>query len=102
MTLEVAVRSNQPPGKRCKLYMAYAAELGESLGFEVSILFPNWGEQPAPPALIVGGTVVQPSDGVTVSPDDVVRTVERFAPALNVRELRARLERVRQSAAHTP
>lgn len=84
------------------LYTAYAAELSGSLGGILSIHFPNKGEQPAPPALIVGGTVVQPSDGVTVSPNDLICTVMSLEPAMNVRELRARLERIGQPAAHTP
>lgn len=63
------------------LYTAYAAELSGSLGGILSsIHFPNKGEQPAPPALIVGGTVLQPSDDMTVSPNDLIRMVVSLEP----------------------
>lgn len=69
--MKVTVVSKDPPGGRCTLYMRYAETIAEGCGAEIEIVYPATGSELEPPALLVGGRLIAPADGLILSPMDV-------------------------------
>ena len=88
----ITVLSKQPPGGRCSLYMRYAETLHEKLGLEVEVRFCDGGAEVPPPAMLIGDTLVAPSDGVIVSPEDIATSLRGRLPDTEVAELDRLLE----------
>jgi cystathionine gamma-synthase len=88
----ITVMSKQPPGGRCSLYMRYAEALREKLGLEVEVRFCDGSAELPPPALLVGDTLVAPSDGVIVSPEDIAASLRNSYPEAEVADLNRLLE----------
>ncbi len=79
---DVTILSKQPPGGRCTSYIRYAEALCRHLDIDCEITYcDSDGEYVAnPPALLIGETPVTPSDGVIVSPEDLINSLqERFS-----------------------
>ncbi|MGE5155446.1 MAG: hypothetical protein ACM3ST_15725 [Bdellovibrio bacteriovorus] len=66
----VTILSKEPPGGRCSLYMRYAEALREALGYQSEVRYCDASAALPPPAMLIGDTLVTPSDGVIVSPED--------------------------------
>ena len=88
----ITILSKQPPGGRCSLYMRYAETLHEKLGFEVEVRFCDGGAEVPPPAMLIGDTLVAPSDGVIVSPEDIAESLRDRLPGPEIAELGRLLE----------
>jgi cystathionine gamma-synthase len=71
----IKVISRQPPGGRCALYADYVREISLHLRVPVTVVYyvdtPEAG--PSPPAVLLDGAELLPSDGVIISPDDLLR-----------------------------
>ena len=76
----ITIVSKQPPGGRCSLYMRYAATLREQLGFSVEVRYCDNGTAITPPALLINETIVAPSDGVIVAPEDIAGSLHGRLP----------------------
>ena len=93
--MTVTVMSKSPPGGRCTLYARYAEAIADQFHLTVEIHCPGEtnGDGPDPPALVIRGVVVTPSDGVIVAPEDIGRALtetgladDRLAACLAVLE----------------
>lgn len=79
--MKISVVSKQPPGGRCNLYMGFADAAAEVVGGRSELLypvprFPRPEEPlPPPPALLVDGKLVEPADGVILSPEEVCAAI---------------------------
>jgi cystathionine gamma-synthase len=92
----VTVISRSPAGGRCTLYARYAQALSEHYGLTVDIHCPGNEprEGPPPPALVIRGQAVEPSDGVIVSPEDIVAVLARAGLCERLEDCQAELDRV--------
>ena len=68
----VTILSKQPPGGRCSLYLRYAEALHQALGLQPEVRYCDGSAAVPPPAMLVGDRLITPSDGVIVSPEDIV------------------------------
>ncbi len=71
--VSITVLSKQPPGGRCSLYLRYAAALQEAFGLDLDVCYCEGAEAARAPAILLGGAVVEPGDGVIVAPEDLAR-----------------------------
>jgi len=73
MSLHIRVISQNPPGGRCGLYVAYAEVIATHLGAASEVAFS--AERDAHgmgfPSLLLNGHAIQPADGVILMPTDV-------------------------------
>lgn len=69
----IHVEANNPPGKRCTLYLRYAEKIGQHLGTPFSALFhsPHPVQGRIAPSLLVGGVALVPANGEVPLPQDV-------------------------------
>lgn len=69
----IKVISQYPPGGRCTLYALYADELASSLGLSRRVIHSHCRDAHGDgfPSLVLKGVVLQPSDGVILSPEDI-------------------------------
>lgn len=69
----IHVEANNPPGKRCTLYLRYAEKIGQHLGTPFSALFhsPHPVQGRIAPSLLVGGVALVPANGEVLLPNDV-------------------------------
>lgn len=72
MEAVITVCSKSPPGGRCKLYIAYAETLAVLLPMAVRIAYADAEMAAEPPALVVGGHVIEPADAFMLTPEDIV------------------------------
>ena len=70
----ITILSKQPPGGRCTLYIRYAKAISRHLGtgFQVEYCESDGEDGNKPPALMISEDLIEPSDGVIVSPEDLV------------------------------
>jgi len=94
--MTVTVVSRSPAGGRCTLYARYAETLSGHFGLSVDIHCPGNEprEGPPPPAMVIRGQVVEPSDGVIVAPEDLVAALARTGLGDRLADIRAELERI--------
>lgn len=73
MNHPIHVEANNPPGKRCTLYIRYAEKIGQHLGTPFSAIFhsPHPVQGRIAPALLVGGVALVPAHGEVLLPQDV-------------------------------
>ncbi len=73
MSHAIHVEANNPPGKRCTLYLRYAEKIGQHLGTPFSAIFhsPHPVQGRIAPALLVGGVALVPANGEVLLPDDI-------------------------------
>lgn len=69
--MKITIVSKDPPGGRCTLYMRYAEAIAENCGAGIETITPGTGSELEPPAMLVDGCLIAPSDGVILSPMDV-------------------------------
>lgn len=69
----IHVEANNPPGKRCTLYLRYAEKVGQHLGTPFSAIFhsPHPVQGRIAPALLVGGVALVPANGKVLLLQDV-------------------------------
>ncbi len=69
----IKVLSQHPPGGRCTLYARYAGELSSSLHLAMRVIHTDCRDAHGEgfPSMRVNGVVLQPSDGVILSPEDI-------------------------------
>ena len=95
----IKVISQQAPGGRCTLYALYAAELESSLGLTQRVIHSDCRDAHGDgfPSLVVKGVVLQPSDGVILSPEDICAGLTSAGIDLSaVPDLAARLEAIQE------
>lgn len=70
----IAIEANTPPGKRCNLYLRYAEKIGQQTGKPFTVTFhPARCEQERiTPWISLDGKRIEPADGQTLSPTDIV------------------------------
>lgn len=80
----IHLEANNPPGKRCSLYLRYAEKAGQLGQFPVTAIFrPALAEQERiTPTLSINGKTIIPSNGETLSPHDVFAAIPDAAPEL--------------------
>lgn len=88
----VTILSKEPPGGRCSLYMRYAEALREALGYDSEVRYCDGSAEVPPPALLIGDTLVKPSDGVIVSPEDIAQCLRDRLGEAEVADLQRSLE----------
>jgi cystathionine gamma-synthase len=73
MSYTIHIEANNPPGKRCTLYLRYAEKIGQHLGTPFSAIFhsPHPVQGRIAPALLVKGVVLVPANGEVLLPQDV-------------------------------
>jgi len=73
MSYTIHVEANNPPGKRCTLYIRYAEKIGQHLGTPFSAVFhsPHPVQGRIAPTLLVGGVTLIPANGEVLLPGDV-------------------------------
>ena len=98
--MTVTVVSRSPAGWRCTLYAQYAEAISRHFGLSAAIQYPGSDphEGPSPPAMLIRGQVVQPSDGVIVAPEDIVAVLVRTGLCDRIEECHAELERIQEDA----
>ena len=71
---KITVISKQPPGVRCTLYMRFAEVIGQRAGLDTQIKYcgDEAQERHLPPAMLIGETLIAPSDGVIITPEDLI------------------------------
>ena len=88
----VTVLSKEPPGGRCSLYVRYAEALHQALGYANEIRYCNADAAVPPPAMLVGDRLVAPSDGVILSPEDIVGSLRDRLGEAKLADLQRLLE----------
>jgi len=80
----IHLEANNPPGKRCSLYLRYAEKAGQLGQLPVTVAFrPSLVEQERiTPTLSINGKAIIPSKGETLSPQDVFAAMPDAAPEL--------------------
>lgn len=98
--MTVTVVSRSPAGWRCTLYARYAEAVSGHCGMSADIRYPgsNPHEEPSPPAMMIRGQVVPPSDGVIVAPEDIVAVLVKTGLCDRIGECHAELERIQEDA----
>ncbi len=78
----IHLEANNPPGKRCSLYLRYAEKAGQLGKFVFTVTFrPALAEQERiKPTLSINGKAVTPSNGDTLSPQDIFAAIPDAAP----------------------
>lgn len=73
MNRAIHVEANNPPGKRCTLYIRYAEKIGRHLDTPFSVNFhpPHPVRGRMAPALLLGGVALVPANGEVLLPQDV-------------------------------
>jgi cystathionine gamma-synthase len=97
--MTVTVVSKSPPGGRCTLYARYAEAVSGHFGLAMDIHCPGnepW-EGPPPPAIVIRGLVVEPSDGVIVAPEDIVAVLAKVGLCDRLDDCRAEIERIQDN-----
>lgn len=97
--MTVTILSNTPPGGRCSLYIRYAEEISRryDLNVEINYLASPPEDGCCPPAILVRGEAVCPSDGVIISPEDVCGALAGMGfDATGLDALRDALERIQE------
>lgn len=71
---KITVISKQPPGGRCTLYMRFAEVIGQRAGLDTLVKYCGAEAQEGhrPPAMLIGETLIAPSDGVIITPEDLI------------------------------
>ena len=88
----VTILSKQPPGGRCSLYLRYAEALHQALGLQPEVRYCDGSAAVPPPAMLVGDRLITPSDGVIVSPEDIVLSLSDGLGEAEVAALQRLLE----------
>jgi len=92
---ELTILSNEPPGARCKLYTGYARVLSGILGFPVKTVFPEKGEALGAPGLLICQKQVSPAEGETISPNDIINTINQIGlTVVDMERVRHQLDRL--------
>lgn len=73
MSHPLHVEANNPPGKRCTLYIRYAEKIGQHLDAPFSAIFhsPHPVRGRIAPALLIGGVALVPANGEVLVPQDI-------------------------------
>lgn len=69
--MKVTVVSKDPTGGRCTLYLHYAEVITEGCGAEIETIYTATANSVKPPASLIGGRAITPTDGLILSPMDV-------------------------------
>lgn len=98
MSCTIRIEANNPPGKRCTLYIRYAEKIGQLLGAPFSVTFhpPHPVQGRIAPALLVDGVALAPSSGEVLLPQDVCAALDD-APA-ELLEMLAEVHRATMTA----
>lgn len=73
MSHAIHVEANNPPGKRCTLYLRYAEKIGQHFGTSFSAIYhpPHPVQGRIAPALRVNGVALAPASGEVLLPQDI-------------------------------
>lgn len=99
MPESIKVISQNPPGGRCTLYARYAAELESCLGLSKRVIHSDCRDAHGDgfPSLVLKGVVLKPSDGVILSPEDIIAGLASAGIDLGaVPDLAKRLEAIQE------
>lgn len=94
MEAVVTVCSKNPPGGRCRLYIAYAESLAALLGMTARVAYDPEEMAAEPPALLVGGHPIAPEDAFILTPEDIVAGLGALGLAFDAEAALARLRAV--------
>ena len=80
----IHLEANNPPGKRCALYLRYAEKIGQFTGKPFSATYhpARTGQGRITPGLSIAGKTLIPSNGDTLSPQDIYTTLPDATPEL--------------------
>lgn len=93
--MEITLLLNNPLGGRCRLYREYATILIGQIGFRYVETYDTLAAYPEAraPSLLINGKLVSPSDGVILSPGDIIACLP-MSP-MNKYQVESLLESVR-------
>lgn len=94
----ITVLSKQPPGGRCTLYIRYATAISRHLNVDSQVKYceSDGKDIDTPPALLIGETLIEPSDGVIVSPEDLIKGLSSSFRSNKLIELHRILDAVQE------
>ncbi|HDK37809.1 MAG TPA: hypothetical protein ENG92_02175 [Thiolapillus brandeum] len=93
----ITTLSKQPPGGRCTLYIRYAEAASRHPAISHEVKYKETDEESPPaPSMLIDGQVIEPSDGVILSPEDVVHGLKEKMPDKELDDLRSALETVQE------
>lgn len=94
----ITILSKQPPGGRCTLYIRYAEAISQHLGTGSQVKYcESDGENGnKPPALLIGENLIEPSDGVILSPEDLVNGLRDTIAENELKALQQLLDEVQE------
>jgi cystathionine gamma-synthase len=94
----ITILSKQPPGGRCTLYIHYAEAISQHLGvgYQVKYCESDGEDGNQPPALMIGENLIEPSDGVIVSPEDLINGLRDSVTENELEELHQLLDTVQE------
>lgn len=80
----IHLEANNPPGKRCSLYLRYVEKAGQLGNTAVTVTFrpAHAAQERITPTLSINGKVIVPSNGDTLSPQDVFAAAPDATPEL--------------------
>lgn len=101
--MNIAVVSRQPPCSRSRLYMEFADAVADATDGRSELLyarpqfpFPD-RPMPVPPALLIDGEQVIPTEGKALSPGDVCAAAVAAGFKGDAQALLQRLEQIRET-----
>ncbi len=79
MKVKVQVVSKSPPGGRCEIYDRFFFEIVKAYENVYYCLIPSnlYEGDVLPPAVLVNGELVEPEDGILLTPEEVVEAIEK-------------------------
>ena len=93
--IHVQVVSKSPPGGRCEIYDRFFFEVVKAYKNVYYSLVPAdlYEGEVTPPAVFINGELIEPEDGVLLTPEEVIKALEsRGAVKREGRDVRTKLE----------
>jgi cystathionine gamma-synthase len=83
----ITILSKHPAGGRCSLYLRYAETLRDKLGLALEVHYCEDSAAIPPPAMLIDNTLIAPSDGVILSPEDIAEKLRDRLPKSDIAAL---------------
>jgi hypothetical protein len=99
--VHITVVSKTPPGGRCEFYDRVFFEIVKAFKNVYYTLIPSelFEGDVSPPAVLLNGDLVEPEDGILLTPDELLRALKEkgAVPRDEVEQLKSKLEKAYDS-----